>query len=168
MATLGLLGIILFCVYVIITICVFKIPESLSASYYYWIEKKQNWPFRVVLIVSAIWLMFPMIDLGKDSIWQFTGFLAPACLVFTGAAADFMNKKLVDKWLHPISACLCAVSSLVWQYCIAEMLIFLPISAIILLITSLLTKTLKRCYIFWLEMICFLSIFCCLIKIYYF
>ena len=166
MAAFSIIGICLFCLYVVITTWLFFIPESLSSSYYLWKTAKS--PFRFFLIVTSLLLAAPMIALGKESIWQFTGFLAPACLMFTGVAADFKNKELIDRWVHPLCAVICAISSIVWICCIAEMPLFLLTSFIICGIMALVTRTVKKSYIFWLEMSCFLSIFCCLIKIYYF
>lgn len=166
MGILSVIGICLFCLYIAITTWLFFIPESLSSSYYLWKTTKS--PFRFFLIATSLLLAAPMIALGKGNIWQFTGFLTPACLMFVGVAADFKNRKLVDRWVHPLCAIICAISSIIWLLYIVKMPIFLLTSFIICSIIAFVTGTLKKSYVFWLEMACFLSIFCCLIKIYYF
>ena len=170
MATLALIGIILFCLYCIVTTTVFFIPVSLSESYYLWSEKGSEYKgfFGAALVLTAVLLIAPMLELGIGSIWQFTGFLTPAGLLFTAATPHFKNKNLTDKWLHPASAWICAISAIIWQLCIAEMWQFMIIALVFNLFLALVTRTLKKCYTFWIEMVCFLSIFCCLIKIYYF
>lgn len=170
MAWLSIIGISIFMLYTIISIIVFGIPQSLSYTYYLWIKKnpKLKWPFRVTFIVTALLLIAPMLALGEGSMWQFTGFLAPFGLMMIGAAPDYENPSLVDKWWHPVVAFICCIASALWQIFIAERFDFLIYGVVLCVALSILTKTVKKSYIFWLEMMCVLSTFACILKIYFF
>lgn len=169
-STFAIIGICIFCIYVIASFIFLGIPPSLSDTYYLWIKKnpKVMWPFRLTLALVGLLLMAPMIALGEESIWQFTGFITPVCLVFTGLADDYRNPITLDKVVHPISAGLCALSAIAWQYFVAERMDFFIGGLGICLIASLITKSTKRAYMLWLELACFISVFACIIKIIYF
>lgn len=170
MATLAVIGIVLFISYTLISVITFGVPKSLSESYYLWLNKnpKLEWPFRTVLALTAFLLIPAMLWLGEESVFQFTGFLTPACLAMVGAASDYANTKSVDRWWHPVSAYICTASAILWEIFIAERIDFLMLAFALFVVLSAITKTTFKSYIFWLEMTCFFSIFACLIKILYF
>lgn len=168
--TLSIIGITLFSLYIIASLAMWGIPTSISETYYLWNNKlpKFSWLFRLVFVVTGFLLIIPMLSLSEGSVWEFTSFIAAAGLIFTGAAADFKHEDKVDKIVHPISAIICAAAAILWEYFIAGTLSYMVISFVLCLILALITRSLKRSYTFWIEIPCFISIFCCIINILFF
>ena len=124
-----------------VAIGLFGVPNSLSETYYLYMNKN-NWmkiffPIMMMLLVA---------------------FLAAGGIMFTGAAPAFRGNKIESR-VHSTSAICAAIFALLWVFFVSTVwyIAFAWLAVIISL--AILTKTLKRAKIYWLETVAFLSTF---------
>jgi hypothetical protein len=147
----------IFVTYTLVTIILFGILPSLSASYYKWEEKyKCGWLFSATMFTMAVTLLPAWLTLSEGSTFQFLSFLCPASLIFVGAAPKFENDRL-EKWLHPIAAIICAVCAICWLLLVGHLWRVVLISFVVLLGIGIITKTFKKSAVFWFEMVAFVA-----------
>ena len=148
-----IIALILFLIYNIYYIYSKGLPENLSSTYY-----DLKWLFPVTIGICGVLTMITWLSALEGSPWQFTGFLCPLAIFFMCAAPDFKKFGLIYK-VHSIGSyigALMAVLSIIFIFNSWPVLIivFLGISLI-----ALGLKSWKRCYIYWIELWIFLSIF---------
>lgn len=149
---------IVFVAYTLATIIVFGILPSLSASYYKWEEKhKCGWLFSATMFTMAVTLLPAWLTLSEGSTFQFLSFICPASLIFVGAAPKFENDSIIEKWLHPIAAIICAVCAICWLLFVGHLWWLMLICFVVFLAIALLTKTLIKSAVFWFEMVAFIA-----------
>lgn len=157
---------LIFIIYLISTICVFKtVPKSLSETYYMYQNKKKGleWLFPFLILIMVATLMPSWIELSEGSNWQFLSFLCPASLLFVGAAPAFRSCDIESK-VHTYAATLSAIFGLLWIILFISYGIWIILgSVLVILVLSLSTKTLKSSFTFWIEMIAFLAVYISLI-----
>jgi hypothetical protein len=118
-------------------------------------------PAVLTLIVSLI--MPTWFEASEDQSFQFLVFFSCAALLFVGAAPNF--KKLgIEKKVHTISAIVAAVSSILWSLLTMQSWVTLLFWLVLSILIALLTKTLKKCYIYHLEFVAFMYLFVSLIE----
>ena len=119
-----------------------------------------------IMMISVAALLIPAwITLSVGSTYQFTSFLAPLGIMFTGACPTFNGSKMEDK-VHTISAYFSAIMALLWIILVANTYPLILFWGIIILIISLSTKTLLNSIVYWVETIVFLSTFNSMITYY--
>jgi hypothetical protein len=155
-----LIAFVIYFIYNLISIYKFGIPPSLSDTYYLY-KKDKSWKrflFPIMMISMASLLMPAWIDLSIGSNFQFMSFLACAGIIFVGAAPTFKNSEMEYK-VHSISAYFAALMAILWIILVPKMWYVILIVAMIIAFTSIVTKSIKISYIYWLETIAFLSTF---------
>lgn len=157
MLTLFIISCIIFFGYNIFIISKFGVPESLSDSFYLLndIKKGLGYVFSIVLFSSVFTLLPVFMSVDSNTTFDFLKFFCAALLAFVGAAPAF---KGIDKDFHFKFAILCAVSGFLWIILATPYWYVLLISAILMIITMLLTNT-KYALVYWLEMIMFTSVY---------
>lgn len=107
-------AVIIFILYITVTVSEFSIPKSISMSYYLWKRKKSGmeWLFTITMFTIGILLsiaILPITDVYKT---QFLLFLSNAGLIFVGAASAF-KQSLTGK-VHYISAGIWAAAAVLF------------------------------------------------------
>lgn len=143
-----------------VAIGLFGVPNSLSETYYLYMNKN-NWmkiffPIMMMLLVALLMPAWIEISIGSDL--QFLAFLAAGGIMFTGAAPAFRGNKIESR-VHSTSAICAAIFALLWVFFVSTVwyIAFAWLAVIISL--AILTKTLNRAKIYWLETVAFLSTF---------
>lgn len=113
--------------------------------------------FSVAGLLMPVWL-----EATEDSYLQFLSFLTCAAIMFVGAAPNFKATKL-ESAVHSTSAIMATICSMFWCIFVVGSSGVILSYFVIFLIIALCTKTLKSAYIFWLEMVAFMSMFLSLI-----
>lgn len=162
---LSSIAISIFILYTVISLCVFqKVPASLSSTYYMYKEKKEwlKYLFPAMMFSVAGLLMPVQLEAAEGSYLQFLSFLTCAATIFVGAAPNFKGTKL-ENAVHSTSAIISAICAMLWCLLVVGSWGVILSYLIIFLIIALCTNTLKSAYIFWLEMVAFMSMFLSLI-----
>jgi hypothetical protein len=161
-----LLSLFIFLVYIISAIIVFKeIPKSISNTYYMYEKKNKHLKYLFpIMMFSIVALLLPS-WLEITFSFQFLSFLTCASILFVGAAPNF-KKSTIENRVHSISAIFAAICSILWSCLVVHTWGLIIINIIYFILMALITKTLKKSYIFWLETTAFISLYESLI-IYY-
>ena len=153
-------AIFLFLIYNIVTLLIFGVPKSLSMTYYLYKDRldilKVLFPAMISMLV--ICLMPCWIQLSEGSPFQFLSFLSPAALLFVGFAPAFKSSDLENS-VHQVSAYLCAAFAILWIILVTPFWYVILIVLGIVTALAIVTKTWKTSYIYWLEMVAFVSTF---------
>ena len=160
-------AIFMFAVYNIIALLLFGVPKSLSDTYYLFKERNSTLKFLFPSMMTLLtFLLMPAwLEMSEGSAFQFTAFLSAAGVLFVGAAPAFKDSEMESK-VHSISAYVCAAAALAWiclvtPYWYVILIVFGIVAAL-----AVVTKTWKTCYIYWLEMVAFVSTFISIIAYY--
>lgn len=150
---------LLFC-FIFLGIGKFGILSSYSAYSSKWPEvcKLPLNIWSVITFFAAVMLIPILIINLENNPLQFVGFLTPAYLIFVAVTPNWEKDKS-EHIIHSVAAGLCAVGALVYIILIAKVWWVLLVGAGIALIGGLVTKTLKSCIVFWLEILMFLSVY---------
>lgn len=162
---LSSIAISIFILYTVISLCVFqKVPASLSNTYYMYKEKKEwlKYLFSIIMVSVAGLLMPAWLEATEGSYLQFLSFLTCAAIMFVGTAPNFKGTKL-ESTVHSVSAIIAAICAMLWCIFVVGSYGVILSYLVIFLIIALCTKTLTSAYIFWLEMVAFMSMFLSLI-----
>lgn len=155
----------IYVIYNASVLLLFNVPTSLSNSYYLFKSKKSwlRWLFPIMMVSMAFLLMPAWIEISEGSNFQFLAFLAPAGIIFTGAAPAFKNSEL-EGTVHETSAIVAAICSILWVILVSGSWYLIIMWGLLIVVAAIITKTLKSCLIYWLETIAFLSTFCSIIS----
>ena len=153
-------AIILFVAYNVVTLILFGVPKSLSMTYYLFKKRKNIFKslFPAMIVLLCIFLTPCWLELSEGSNFQFLAFLAPAALMFVGFTPAFKDADMYNT-IHDISAYTCAVFALLWIILVTPYWYIILIVFGLIAITSIVTKTWKTCYIYWLELVAIISLF---------
>lgn len=160
-------AIFLFVIYNIVALILFGVPKSLSMTYYLFKERKNTLKilFPAMIAMLCLLLIPCWLELSEGSNFQFLSFLAPAALMFVGFTPAF-NDADMYKTIHNIAAYTCAVFALLWIILVTPYWYVILIVLGVMAAISIVTKTWKTCYIYWLEMVAFVSLFISIILYY--
>lgn len=167
MSALILSAIIIYVVYNFFALGVSGIPKSLSMTFYL-LQEKKKWLriwFPIMMVSMAFLLMPAWLEISVGSPFQFLAFLAPAGIMFTGAAPAFKSSEL-ENTVHMTSAIFAAITALLWVGLVANLWLVIAIWFVIIAILAIVTKTIKSSYIYWLETVAFLSTFTAILAYY--
>lgn len=167
MLALILSAIIIYVVYNFFALGVSGIPKSLSMTFYL-LQEKKKWLriwFPIMMVSMAFLLMPAWLEISVGSPFQFLAFLAPAGIMFTGAAPAFKSSEL-ENAVHMTSAIFAAITALLWVGLVANLWLVIAIWFAIIAILAIVTKTIKSSYIYWLETVAFLSTFTAILAYY--
>ena len=153
-------AIFLFLIYNIVSLLIFGVPKSLSTTYYLYKDRldilKVLFPTMITMLVMC--LMPCWIQLSDGSRFQFLSFISPATLLFVGFAPAFKRSSLESR-VHEVSAYLCAACAILWIILVTPYWYVILIVLGIMTVLAIVTKTWKTSYIYWLEMVAFVSTF---------
>ena len=150
---------VIFVAYNAVAIAIFGIPESLSNTYYLYKEKcNKGWLFCIMMYAVVLLMMPAWIGLSEGSNWQFLAFLAPASIMFVGAAPRFKDSDLENR-VHSISAIIAAICSLVWVAIVTPFWWVILICLGLVILAAVFTSSYKTAYVYWLEQVAFGSTF---------
>lgn len=125
------------------------------------INKNLMYLFTATLFLMGFSLMPAWLEISEGTTYQFLSFLTCASILFVGATPNFLDKGV--HIIHSVAAYSSAVFGLTWMFTYSPFSwIIIPIAAIVILM-SILTKTIKTSFEYWLEMIAFYSIYFSLI-----
>jgi hypothetical protein len=144
-----------FLLYVVVTSLINGgAPQSLSQTYYILNRKKKGLGvlFTLLLWTIGFGLLPVLLEVSKDKWYGFVAFLTCAALCFVGTAPKYKSS---EKEIHYVSAAISAFFCLFWVILEGGILfmVFYVLIALILLILYRKSET------FWLEMVCFFSLF---------
>lgn len=162
MENLVIWALFLFVGYMATAIFVFReIPRSISDTFYMYDELWHGlgYIFTVFMIATATLIVTPMVHLGTFEWWQFLGFLCPCGIAFCGCAPLFKDDKLV-KQVHFAGAIGGASTGILWSFMLDKVTLGISLAVLIIVCAAIgaITRTLKDCSTFWLELVGFGSI----------
>jgi hypothetical protein len=114
--------------------------------------------WSIVTIVAAFLIMPGLLEVGALSMWQFLGFLVPVYLIVVALTPDWMTDQGQRK-VHVSFALLCMLCGLTWIFLVAKTPLIFSTLLVFILTLGLLSGTLKRALIFWIELLLFLSVY---------
>ena len=125
------------------------VAESLSATYY---KVKKPYLFQVALGLTGFLMMIYLLDVTAGKWYQFLSFFATSALIFVAFAPDY--KRMLEGKVHRVNAYISAGSSVLLLVLMGYWYVpIMPFLVSIILIKKWGNKT------YWLEMVCFASIF---------
>lgn len=114
--------------------------------------------WSIVTIVAAFLIMPGLLEVGALSMWQFLGFLVPVYLIVVALTPDWMTDQ--GQWkVHVSFALLCMLCGLTWIFLVAKTPLIFSTLLVFILTLGLLSGTLKRALVFWIELLLFLSVY---------
>jgi hypothetical protein len=145
-------AIFMYVIYLAISLMLFGVPKSLSATYYLFKDRVDNLKYLFpAMIVMMVMFMTPCwLELSKYSAFQFTAFLSMGGLLFVGATPTFRDSEM-DSKIHDVAAYLCAILAVLWIVLVTQYWYILLIVCIVVGALAYVTKTWKTSHIFWLE-----------------
>ena len=125
------------------------IAESLSATYY---KVKKPYLFQIALGLAGFLMMIYLLDLTAGKWYQFLSFFATSALIFVAFAPDY--KQMLEGKVHVGAAMTSAIAVLALIVLLGYWYVpILPALASFFIIRKYGNKT------YWLEMVCFSSIY---------
>lgn len=154
----------LFC-FIFLGIGKFGLLPSYSAYSAKWdtvypIQNMNLW--SILTFVAAVFLIPVLLEYSDGSMLQFLGFFTPLYLICVSFTPNWASNPKEYKY-HVAFAFLCALCAFIFIIFVLGKWGCILGSIIIVLISSLLSKTLKSSLVFWLEMIMFLGMYLALI-----
>ncbi|MCQ2137897.1 MAG: hypothetical protein MJY60_04245 [Bacteroidales bacterium] len=144
---------ILLAVYVAYIIRNYGIPTSLSRTFY--LLGERGWLFSVVMSVMGFATMIPMMSVTPDN-FKCVPFICGCSLCFVGVASEYAQR--VASGVHLTAAVIGMLCSLAWVIIMGCWWV-LPITLAVAAIPAISTRTIKSCWVWWLEVAVLLSVF---------
>lgn len=110
--------------------------------------------WSIVTVVVALLLVPALLERGEGDPWQFLGFFAPMYLCFAAFTPEYETDKRQMK-IHIIGTSLCALVSVAWICFVAERWWTIPVWLVAAWLAAYATITIKKSWLFWLEMAMF-------------
>ena len=160
-------AIFMFLIYNIIALVLFGVPKSLSMTYYLFKNRVEylKWLFPGMMTLLTFFLVPCWLEISEGSNFQFLAFLSAASILFVGAAPAFLDSKL-ENMVHQVSAYFAAAMAILWICLVTSYWWIILIVLGIISAVAVVTKTWKTGYIYWLEMVAFLSTFASILAYY--
>lgn len=114
--------------------------------------------WSVVTAVAALLLTPGLLELGVLSSWQFLGFLTPVYLICVALTPEWKTNPVQRKF-HFLFAGLCAIAGLAWLLLVMHAYWVFGIVFIFFVTMAMLTGTIRTSWVFWAEMIMFMSVY---------
>ena len=125
------------------------VAESLSATYY---KVKKPYLFQIALGLTGFLMMIYLLDVTAGKWYQFLSFFSTSALIFVAFAPDY--KRMLEGKVHTVNAYVSAGSSVLLLVLMGFWYVpILPFLVSVFLIKKWGNKT------YWLEMVCFASIY---------
>ena len=125
------------------------VAESLSATYY---KVKKPYLFQIALGLTGFLMMIYLLDVTAGKWYQFLSFFSTSALIFVAFAPDY--KRMLEGKVHVAAAMVSAIAALTLIVLIGYWYVpILPALTAFFIIKKWGNKT------YWLEMVCFASIY---------
>ena len=125
------------------------VAESLSATYY---KVKKPYLFQIALGITGFLMMIYLLEMTAGKWYQFLSFFATSALIFVAFAPDY--KQMLEGKVHVAAAMVSAIAALTLIVLMGYWYVpILPFLASGFIIRKWGNKT------YWLEMVCFSSIY---------
>ena len=125
------------------------VAESLSATYY---KVKKPYLFQIALGLTGFLMMIYLLEITAGKWYQFLSFFSTSALIFVAFAPDY--KRMLEGKVHTVNAYISAGSSVLLLVLMGYWYVpILPFLVSVFLIKKWGNKT------YWLEMVCFASIY---------
>ena len=160
-------AIFMFAIYNAIILLLFGVPKSLSMTYYLFKERNNILKvlFPSMMTLLGVFLMPCWIAMSEGSNFQFLAFLSAASLLFVAFAPAFLESSL-ENMVHQVSAYCCAAFAMLWIILVTPYWYVILIVLGVVAALAIITKTVKSSYIYWLEMVAFVSTFIAIVAYY--
>lgn len=160
-------AIFMFIIYNAVALLLFGVPKSLSMTYYLFKDRVETlkWLFPSMMTLLTVFLMPCWLEISEGSPFQFTAFLSAAGVLFVGAAPAFKSSSL-ENMVHQVSAYICAAAAIAWICLVTPYWWIILIVLAVIALLAYVTKTIKSSYIYWLEMVAFISTFISIVAYY--
>jgi hypothetical protein len=160
-------AIFMFLIYNAVALLLFGVPKSLSMTYYLFKDRVETlrFLFPAMMTMLTVFLMPCWLEISEGSPFQFTAFLSAAGVLFVGAAPAFKSSSL-ENAVHQWSAYICAAAAIAWICLVTPYWWIILIVLGIIALLAIVTKTVKSSYIYWLEMVAFISTFISIVTYY--
>ena len=148
---------VLFFGFVVLCVKKFGLLSCYSAYGAKWMPEyasQINW-WSMVTIGSALLLVPVLLEGSEDSMFQFTGFLAPVFITLVGATPNYQENKQAF-WTHQIGAWGTVLFVSVYAFVIPHLLWIILALLVVMLVVSLFTG-IKQTWMFWAEMAMYIS-----------
>ena len=160
-----LIDIFVFSIYLICVLKTFGIPVNLSITYYSYERKRKGFGkiFPILLLflcvtILPIWIRTTINNGFYGMIFSLFPCITIVCLFSVATTARYKKRKYFI-YFHYTCAIIAAICAVVWIFIIAYEVVYVGIGILLIsLIIGLLTKTLKTCTLFWLEIAAFYAI----------
>lgn len=155
MKWLFIISLIIYLLYNLIIILLFKFPVSLSSTHYLFLNTKKRYTNLFTITMWAI--SIPLLIFGLEITpvnYKFILFISISALCFVGAAPYFKNKELENN-VHNISTIICALCSIIWGFLLGD--IAIELISISLMVMFYLSKDSIRIYL--IETVLFLTMY---------
>lgn len=138
----------------------FGVPRTLGMTYYLFKAREDCLKalFPVTIILICLLLLPCWLEISNGSPWRLTAFLSAGSLLFVGFVPAFKSSKMED-YLHDIAAYVGTLFGLLWIIMVTPFWYIILIVLGIVSIIAIWTKTWRTSYIYWLEMVAFVSTF---------
>lgn len=160
-------AIFMFIIYNAVALLLFGVPKSLSMTYYLFKDRVETlkWLFPSMMTLLTIFLMPCWLEISEGSPFQFTAFLSAAGVLFVGFSPAFKSSSL-ENAVHQTSAYICAAAAIAWICLVTPYWWIILIVLAVIALLAYVTKTIKSSYIYWLEMVAFISTFISIVAYY--
>jgi hypothetical protein len=157
----------IFLIYNIFVLIYFKVPSSLSASFYLWNNKKSKlgyiftgMMFIITFLLLPAWIEITKVITPWSHYLTVLPFFGASSIAFVGAAPAFRGCTLENK-VHMVAAGCAAAFSLAWCASVCYQIAWYVLPASLLLVwgIALATKTHKTGATYWWEMVAFVATF---------
>ena len=160
-------AIFMFFIYNVIALLLFGVPKSLSMTYYLFKERENvlKFLFPSMMTLLTFFLMPAWLDMSEGSPFQFLAFFSAAGILFVGAAPAFKESDM-ENVVHQFSDYFAAATAIAWICLVTPYWYVVLIVLGVIAAIAIVTKTWKTGYIYWLEMVAFVSTFISIIAYY--
>ena len=153
-------AIFLLLIYNVLSLILFGVPKSMSSTYYSFKERMETLKvlFPGSVLAMVIFLTPAMVQITSNSPLIIISILYGMTLGFVGVV-PFLRDKNENSKLHRIASGVAILLSFLWIIFVTPYWYIIPTCLVIFLTISIVTKTFKKGYWYWLENTSLTSIF---------
>ena len=158
----GIASLVILAAFIILSIRRFGWDWSYSRYAMQWDKAEPLGPhtylWSAVTVIVAVLLCPAMLECADESPLQFLGFFAPAYLIVVAMTPEWETKRK-QTIIHFAGTVVCASASVLWLVLALRLWFLIPIALVLAGTAGYLTKTLKECYVLWLEIAMFAAVY---------
>lgn len=158
--------IVLFSLYIIYALCNWGIPNNISATYYYFERTRKHYglffPLDILiccLTIFPVWIYTCSLASSWASHFSWCPYIVGLCMIVVGITSRYKRSRQLT-YTHYAAAIIGAAVTVLWLLLACYRTSFISLSVLsISILAGVITGTLKRCYLFWLEIAAFYALF---------